>query len=254
MIAGEVCRPVGTPVAVYSWAMNSTQPAASPEQVDNSENPGVSADHPGVDELFALLAYGEVAAFYRLTDEARMAPNLAGRINMASMAAAEMNHYEVLRDALERRGLDIVPAMTRYASALENYHRLTTPSTWLEALVKTYIGDALAADFYLEIADSLPDDVADVVRAVLSETGHSQFVVAEVRAAVTASQKQRHRLALWSRRLLGEAITQAQYVLADHDELVDLVLSSGEGLTKMTEFFERLQRTHSARMHELGLG
>ncbi|MDT5014224.1 MAG: hypothetical protein QOD39_384 [Mycobacterium sp.] len=223
------------------------------EQTSDSVVSGVSVDHPGVTELFALLAYGEVAAFYRLTEEARMAPNLRGRINMAAMAAAEMNHYEVLRDALERRGVDVVPAMTKYAPALENYHRLTTPSTWLEALVKTYVGDALAADFYLEIADAIPEAAADVVRAVLSETGHSQFVVAEVQAAVTASEKQRHRLALWSRRLLGEAITQAQYVMADHDELVDLVMSSGEGLTQMTEFFDRLQRTHSARMQELGL-
>lgn len=233
--------------------MNSTQPAAVPDEKTKPVNPGVSADHPGVTELFALLAYGEVAAFYRLTDEARMAPNLAGRINMASMAAAEMNHYELLRDALERRGVDVVPAMTRYASALENYHRLTTPSTWLEALVKTYIGDALAADFYLEIADALPGEAADVVRAVLSETGHSQFVVAEVKAAVTASDRQRHRLALWSRRLLGEAITQAQFVLADRDELVDLVMSSSGGLSQLTEFFDRLQHTHSSRMHELGL-
>lgn len=200
-----------------------------------------------------MLAYGEVAAFYRLTEEAKMAPNLSGRINMASMAAAEMNHYEVLRDALARRGVDIVPAMTRYASALENYHRLTTPSTWLEALVKTYVGDALAADFYLEIADVMPGEVADVVRSVLAETGHSQFVVAEVRSAVTASDRQRHRLALWSRRLLGEAITQAQFVLADHDELVELVMSGG-GLSQMTEFFDRLQHTHASRMRELGLG
>lgn len=230
--------------------MTPTQPGASPEQ---TVAPTV-ARHAGVDQLFALLAYGEVAAFYRLTDEARMAPNLAGRINMASMAAAEMNHYELLREALAKRGVDIVPAMTKYASALENYHRLTTPSTWLEALVKTYIGDALAADFYLEIADALPEDAADVVRAVLSETGHSQFVVAEVKAAVTASDKQRHRLALWSRRLLGEAITQAQYVLAEHDELVDFVVSSGEGLGRLTEFFGRLQDTHNARVRELGLG
>lgn len=215
--------------------------------------PRLSADHPGVNELFALLAYGEVAAFYRLTDEARMAPNLRGRISMASMAAAEMGHYELLRDALERRGVDVVPAMSKYASALEDYHRLTTPSTWLEALVKTYVGDALAADLYLEIADGLPDEVADVVHAVLSETGHSQFVVAEVRAAVTSSGKQRSRLALWSRRLLGEAITQAQYVLADHDELVDLVVSGTEGLNQLTGFFERLQRTHDERMRELGL-
>jgi 1,2-phenylacetyl-CoA epoxidase catalytic subunit len=230
--------------------MTPTQPAASPAQTVSP----ATDEHPGINQLFALLAYGEVAAFYRLTDEARMAPNLAGRINMASMAAAEMNHYELLRDALAKRGVDIVSVMTKYASALENYHRLTMPSTWLEALVKTYIGDALAADFYLEIADALPADAAGVVRAVLSETGHSQFVVAEVKAAVTASEKQRHRLALWSRRLLGEAITQAQYVLAEHDELVDLVVSSGEGLGRLAEFFERLQNTHNARVRELGLG
>lgn len=228
--------------------MTSPQPAA--EQI---VEPAVTGDHRGVDELFAVLAYGEVAAFYRLTDEARMAPNLRGRINMASMAAAEMAHYETLRDALERRGVDVVAAMTKYASALENYHRMTTPSTWLEALVKAYIGDALAADFYLEIAHSLPEEIAAVVRSVLSETGHSQFVVSEVRAAVTASVRQRHRLALWARRLLGEAVTQAQFVLADHDELVDLVMSSGEGLTQLAEFFNRLQHTHHSRMEELGL-
>ncbi|MCW2551381.1 MAG: hypothetical protein JWR78_1162, partial [Mycobacterium sp.] len=146
--------------------MTPTQPAASPEQTVDSATTAASVEHAGINQLFALLAYGEVAAFYRLTEEARMAPNLAGRINMASMAAAEMNHYELLREALAKRGVDIVSAMTKYASALENYHRLTTPSTWLEALVKTYIGDALAADFYLEIADALPGDAADVVRAV----------------------------------------------------------------------------------------
>lgn len=213
----------------------------------------LAADHPGVSELFAILAYGEVAAFYRLTDEARMAPNLHGRISMARMAAAEMGHFELLREALQSRGVDVVSAMSKYASALDNYHRLTTPSTWLEALVKTYVGDAMAADFYLEIADGLPDEVADVVRAVLSETAHSQFVVAEVRAAVNNSAKQRSRLALWSRRLLGEAITQAQYVLADHDELVDLVVSGTDGLTQLTGFFDRLQHTHDERMRELGL-
>jgi 1,2-phenylacetyl-CoA epoxidase catalytic subunit len=229
--------------------MSSTQPAAGPASPVST----VMADHPGITQLFALLAYGEVAAFYRLTEEARMAPNLSGRINMASMAAAEMGHYEVLREALAQRGVDVVAAMDGYTSALENYHRLTTPSTWLEALVKTYIGDALAADFYLEIADALPGEIADIVRAVLAETGHSQFVVAEVRAAVEGSSMQRSRLALWSRRLLGEAITQAQYVLAEHDELVDLVMSGAGGIGQMTEFFDRLQRTHAERMTELDL-
>ena len=94
MIAGGVCPTVG---AGRRLELGHEFDAACglPEQMTNSVTSGVSADHPGVNELFALLAYGEVAAFYRLADEARMAPNLAGRINMASMAA-EMNHYEVL--------------------------------------------------------------------------------------------------------------------------------------------------------------
>ncbi|OBG43422.1 hydroxylase [Mycobacterium alsense] len=233
-----------------------TPPSSAPSpagRVDTSPAARLSADHPGVNELFAVLAYGEIAAFYRLTDEARMAPDLRGRISMACMAAAEMQHYELLRDALERRGVDVVAAMSKYVSALENYHRLTMPSTWLEALVKTYVGDALAADLYLEIADGLPDEIADVVRAALAETGHSQFVVAEVRAAVMSSGKQRSRLALWSRRLFGEAITQAQYVLAEHDELVDLVVAGPGGLGQLSAFFDRLQQTHDRRMRELGL-
>src|ERR1700744_5244987 len=146
------------------------------DELSDPPSSRLPADHPGVNELFAVLAYGEVAAFYRLTDEARMAPDLRGRISMASMAAAEMNHYEVLRDALESRGVDVVTAMSRYVSTLENYHRLTMPSTWLEALVKTYVGDALAADLYLEIADGLPDEIADVVREALAEAGHSRFL------------------------------------------------------------------------------
>src|SRR6201997_507677 len=120
--------------------MSSTQPAPSTGPAASR----IAAGHPGIDKLFALLAYGEVAAFYRLTDEARMAPNLRSRIAMASMAAAEMQHYEILRDALSARGIDVEQAMAGYVSALENYHRLTTPRTWLEGLGKTHLGDAPA--------------------------------------------------------------------------------------------------------------
>ena len=53
--------------------------------------------------------------------------------------------------------------------------------------------------------------------------------------------------------MLGEAITQAQYVLADRDELVDLVISGAAGLGHLAGFFERAQHTHDERMRELGL-
>jgi hypothetical protein len=175
---------------------------------------------------------------------------LANLEDMTNMARLQMQSGFV---PSSYRGIgDVLAAMTRYAPALEQYHRLTTPSTWLEALVKTYVGDAMAADLYLAIAGSLPVEVADLVRSVLAETVHSQFVVAEVVTAVNSSGRQRSRLALWSRRLLGEAITQAQYLLAERHELVDLVLAGG-GIGQITDLYERLQRTHSERMHHLGL-
>jgi hypothetical protein len=43
-------------------------------------------------------------------------------------------------------------------------------------------------------------------------------------------------------------------VLAEHDDLVDLVMAGTAGLVQMTEFFDRLQRTHAERMQQLGLG
>jgi hypothetical protein len=84
-------------------------------------------------------------------------------------------------------------------------------------------------------------------------TGHTVNESRAMLKAVSASGRQRSRLALWSRRLLGEAITQAQYVMADHDELVDLVVAGSGGLGQLTDFFEAMQHTHNDRMRQLGL-
>lgn len=136
---------------------------------------------------------------------------------------------------------------------LDSYHASTDPSTWLESMVKFYVADGLAADFYTEIAGALPTEVSDVVRDVLAETGRSQFVVDEVRSAVAASRSERDRLTLWGRRLLGEAITQAQFVMAQRDELAELVLAATGDLNGIATLFDRMQERHAARMAELGL-
>ncbi|TCJ99599.1 ferritin-like fold-containing protein [Nocardia alba] len=213
----------------------------------------LAADHAGVTELFAVLAYGELSAFYRLAEEAKQAPSLRGRIGVAKMAAAELAHFETLEAALTERGADAEAAMAQYQGALDSYHSSTDPSTWLESMVKFYVADGLAADFYTEIAGALPAEVADVVRDVLAETGHSQFVVDEVRSAVAASRSERDRLTLWGRRLLGEAITQAQFVMAQRDELAELVLAATGDLNGIATLFDRMQQRHAARMAELGL-
>src|SRR5690625_7322375 len=114
-----------------------------------------------------------------------MAPERRGRITMASMAAAEMRHYDLLLYTLERRGVDVVPAMTRYAAALDDYHRLTMPSTWLEALVKTYLGDAVAGDPYRRVADAPRGGATAAVREALPPTADATCGDAAGLAAVS---------------------------------------------------------------------
>ncbi|MFC3961814.1 ferritin-like fold-containing protein [Nocardia jiangsuensis] len=225
----------------------------SPAADVSSSEPAVPAEHPGVNDLFAVLAYGEISAFYRLAQEAALSPTLSGKVLAAKMAAAEMNHFRTLEVALAERGVDVYAAMDPFIRALDDYHASTDPSTWLESMVKFYVGDGIAADFYTEIAGSLPTEVGAVVRDVLAETGHSQFVVDEVRNAVQENRSERDRLTLWGRRLLGEAITQAQYVMAQRDDLTELVLSATGDLNGMAKLIERMQAGHAARMSALGL-
>ncbi|WP_433683119.1 ferritin-like fold-containing protein [Nocardia sp. CA-119907] len=236
--------------AQSSAALGTWQAAAQGVSLSGSS---FTADDPGVVDLFAVLAYGEISAFYRLAEEAKLSPTLRGKVAVAKMAAAEMRHFETLESALAERGIDIFDAMAPFVRALDAYHDSTDPSTWLESMVKFYVGDGIAADFYTEIAGALSPEVAAVVRDVLAETSHSEFVVEEVRRAVATSRSERDRLTLWGRRLLGEAITQAQYVMAQRDELTELVLSATGDLNGIAALFERMQASHAERMAVLGI-
>ena len=204
-------------------------------------------------DLLGALAYAELSAFDRLAEDARLAPTLSGHAALARMAAAEIEHHGRLVDRLVQLDVDPASAMAPFVTALDAFHDKTRPGTWLEGLVKAYVGDGLAADFYREVAAFLPQPDRALVEEVLADTGQTDFAVREVRAAIAANQTLVGRLSLWARRLVGEAISQSQAVLAEHDRLTELILAGSGDLAGIGRLVARITDGHEERMRRLGL-
>jgi hypothetical protein len=204
-------------------------------------------------DLLGLLAYVELTAFERLAEDARLAPTVADKAALAAMAVAEFGHFRKLRDRLTAMGVDAGVAMGPFIQPLDAFHDSTAPDDWLEGLVKAYVGDGFAADFYREVAEYVDDDTRTLVLDVLADTGHAQFAVDHVRDAIAADGAIAGRLALWARRLVGEALVQAQRVAVDRDALARLLVGGSVDLAAVGQLLARLTQRHTERMAALGL-
>lgn len=208
-------------------------------------------------DLIAVLAYGELTAFERLAADAAMAPTIDDKAALAGMATAEYRHFVVLRERLQALGVEPQEAMAPFRRAYEDFHAQTAPSDWLEGMVKAYVGDGIGTDFYREIANFVDDDTRDLVVSVCDDLGQSAFIVDRVRGAIQDDPRVGGRLALWGRRLVGEALSQAQRVAAERDALSTLLVGGvdrpGTDLAEIGRMLARLTDNHARRMAALGL-
>ncbi len=213
---------------------------------------GPAAD--GELDLLGLLAYASLTAFFRLSDDAALAISLSDKTALAEMAVAEFSHFQLLRGRIEEMSADPQVVMQPFVTAVDAFHARTAPADWLEGLVKAYVGDGIAADFYREVARVLDPASRDLVEAVMADTGHSDFVIARVREAIKLDPRVAGRLALWARRLVGEALGQAQRVAAEREPLARMLAGDAASqLGDIGRMFAQLTDAHAARMAALGL-
>jgi hypothetical protein len=230
------------------------EPAAHDDMPLAFQDPNYRA---AVVDLLGAIAYGEMSAFERLAEDAKMAPDLADKSELAGMASREFNHFCGLRDRLAELGADPFDAMAPFQEPIDSFHQHTAPRDWLEGLVKAYVGDGLAADFYREVAAFVDADTRTLIVESLEDSGQAEFVVDRVRKAIDQDQRVGGRLALWGRRLMGEALSQAQRVAAERDALSALLSGGvdrpGMDLAAIGRMFTRLTENHAQRMAALGL-
>lgn len=208
-------------------------------------------------DLLGAIGYGEISAFERLTEDARMAPSLEDKLAILGMASAQYAKVAPITTRLSELGVDPYAAMEPFREPIDDFHAHTAPSDWWEGLVKAYVGDNLANDFYCEFAVHLDAPTRDLIVSTVGDEGRSAFVVDRVRTGMAADPKLGGRLALWGRRIMGEALTQTQHVAATREALSELVAGersiAGLDLAAVGEMFTRITQRHIERMARLGL-
>lgn len=226
---------------------------------------GVDAGAPDLPEATALAVLGLIAnsdlsAFTRLAADAEVAPTVADRIELCRIAGAAAERLARVEARTAEVGADLADVVAPYLGTFTDFDARTPPTTWWERLLKAHVGFGVEDDVARLLATGLAErDEATrgLVLAVLDDDRHERFVVARVTEATAGDPVLASRLALWGRRLVGEALGVVQRLIADHPELRALLERAmpedGSGAPLQQRLFSVLTSEHARRMDRLGL-
>ncbi len=150
-------------------------------------------------------------------------------------------------------GVTIEDAMAPFQASIDAFHERTRPGDWYESLMKAYVLDAFSGDFYRSLADTLDPRTRELLCTIDSGEG-AAHLQRRLKEALSDDPRLASRLALWGRRLVGEALTQAQRVGIEREYLAGILFADVADHTQhSTALFSQLTRNHSRRMSALGL-
>jgi len=221
-----------------------------------------STPDPALTTLVGLATYTGLAAFGLLAARSVDAPDLAARQTLATAAGEALGRQQRLLALVGAPGPDGAAAvMAPFDGALADFDARTTPSGWAEGLLKSVVGLGVARDLCRELAAGLPDGGSAFVRAVGLPVGEPRAddpATALLAEAAAADGVLAARLALWGRRVVGEALGLVPVLLAAHPPLAALAARAREaaddgGASAQAWLVSRLTAEHTRRMDRLGL-
>lgn len=202
-------------------------------------------------ELLGLVAHFDHVAFERDAADASVAPTVAERLQLSRFAADAVVRRDALLDLIAVEGGDPLSVMLGYSDLVDDFDERTAASSWAERLLTNVIGFGFADDVCRAAAGGLSGPAAELVAASLDDTRRSELAIEELRAFVDADPVLASRLALWGRRVVGEALGLTQGLLRHRAGLARLIESTRPGAS--VSIFGDLTAEHTRRMGRLGL-
>jgi len=222
-----------------------------------------SADQTDVLTLLGLVGHLELVAFTRLAADSALAPTTDQRLRLMRFSAGAVDRLDQIFARITDLGGYPDVELEQFARALDDFDARTPPGSWWERMLKAYVGYGVADDFCKAAAAGLDPQTRDLVMDVLDGGSHADLTVATLAAAAAGDDVLTSRLALWGRRLVGEALGVVQTLLVTQPGLARLALEGPDGTTGPLEpaaaaeatarLFGRLTAEHTRRMGRLGL-
>lgn len=191
------------------------------------------------------VAYLALVLFENLGRAVTEAPTTSAKSALGGAAEDMLELHRSLLDELRRAGADPVAAMESHHDAFDDFQRRTRGDDWPEILVTCYLTSGFLLDFSSALAAGLPDALGGRITELLRADRGETVLVELLRAAIDPSPRLASRLAMWGRRLVGDAILVAREALER-----DGVLPTEE---RTEPAFAELVAAHTRRMDVLGL-
>jgi hypothetical protein len=188
--------------------------------------------------------YAALSELERLAALLPLAPDLPDRMAVADVIAQRHERYRALLGRFEE-GDDPQSAMAAAAPALDDARRRVESADWWEALAAALLGAALTDELFEALAAAPvgaadapePERVGEAAPASVEANADEAWATRRLRAALAEDAALAARIAMWGRRLVGEAI----------------VLAREFGGERYPELADQLAVNHARRLEDLGL-
>jgi hypothetical protein len=239
-------------VAVVNWFQRRRTRIEAPKLRPRAatDTPSTKVDlatlTPDVATFLGKAAYLELAIFENLSRVVRTAPSTEAKSALSQVAGFALIKHQGLTAELEKHGKVAAEAMEPFVAEIDRFQRMTEGNDWFESLTSCYLTAGFLDDFLVRLAAGLPGASGARIASILQADSGEAIVVSELLSATSRNPRLGARLAMWGRRLVGDTMLLARWMLRpseDHD--------SDEA--QIEPVFTELIAAHTRRMDALGL-
>ncbi|HWL00771.1 MAG TPA: ferritin-like fold-containing protein [Microbacteriaceae bacterium] len=236
---------------MVEWFWRRRRTASAPRLRSREEQPpaariDLEAFTPAPEEFLARAAYVQLTIFEDLAHAVTIAPTTRAKAVLAAATSASLARHSSIIAELAALGVDAGEAMERHRAVVDRFQRLTQGNDWTETALTCHLAGGFLDDLFAALAEGLPAELAERVRAAYRPRPADAEFVALLSAAMSENPRLAPRLALWGRRILGDALLVAR-------DALNLGRGDVREEQRVEPAFSELIAQHTRRMDALGL-